>query len=219
MHHASHFDRSQILGNCKYGCKISNRQAPIICRLSPSSWNVGGSNTSGVAGNAATPTFSTLDEFSEPVKFGTRALEMGRCPSPLSESQVFSRSVQSNSGLSVSGQSHILGLADSQGSDPGNLGHLWQGRGGLICGQADNSLSDVVFRQGRARGSGPGCVGTQLAKIPLVCISNPTITMDNAVTDPRDDATCSDSSPILAKQAMVLSAAASTEGQTHAPCQ
>ncbi len=81
------------------------------------------------------------------------------------------------------------------------------------------TMSDVVFRQGRARGSGPGCVGTQLAKIPLVCISTPTITMDNAVTDPRDDATCSDSSPILAKQAMVLSAAASTEGQTHAPCQ
>ncbi len=291
VHHASHFDRSQISGNCKDGCKISNRQAPSICRLSPSSWNVGGSNTSGAAGNAATPTSSTQAEFttpishdpktcfgngdssmfshsetlvlqrsssqgcslgspsckerscnnrcistrlgscvetsesegsmaqhvtahprsrdegsmasaatfstsvkgqtcpnknrqyhsgvlyqpprgnkiSEPVKFGTKALEMGGCPSPLSESQVSSRSLQSNSGLSVSGQSHTLGLADSQGSDSGNLGHLWQGRGGLICGQADNSLSDVVFRQGRARGSGPGYVGTQLAKIPLVC--------------------------------------------------
>ncbi len=135
-------------------------------------------------------------KISEPVKFGTEALEMGGCPSPLSESQVSSRSLQSNSGLSVSGQSHTLGPADSQGSDSVNLGHLWQGRGGLICGQADNSLSDVVFRQGRARGSGPGCIGTQLAKIPLVCVSTPTITMDGITTNPRDDATCSASSPI-----------------------
>ncbi len=288
VHHASHFDRSQISGNCKDGCKISNRQDPAICRLPPSSWNAGGSNTSGAAGNAATPTSSTLAEFttpishdpntcvgnsdssmfshsetlvpqrsssqgcslgsppckerscnnrciftrlgscvetpesegsvarrdtahqcsqdegsmasavtistsvkgqacpnknrqyhsgvlyqtaggdkiSEPVKFGTKALEMGGYPSPLSESQVSFWSLQSNGGFSVSGQSHTLGLADSQGSDSGNLGHLWQGRGGFICRQADNSLSDVVFRHGRARGSGPGCVATQLATLP-----------------------------------------------------
>ncbi len=41
--------------------------------------------------------------------------------------------------------------------------------------------------------------------------------MDDAATDPRDNATCSASSHILAKQAMVLSAAASTEGQTMPP--
>ncbi len=138
---------------------------------------------------------------------------MGGCPSPFFESHVSSRSLQSNSGLAVSGQSHTLGLADSQGSDSVNLGHLWQGRGGLICRQADNSLSDVVFRQGRARGSGPGYVGTQLAKVPLVCVSTPTIAMDDVAMDPRDDATCSTSSPNLAEQAMVPSAAASTEGQ------
>lgn len=121
------------------------------------------------------------DKISEPVKIGTKALEMGGCPSPLSESHVSSWSLQSNSGLSVSGHSHILGLTYSQGSDSVNLAHLWQGRGGLICRQADNSLSNVVFRQGRATGSRPGCIGTQLAKI-LVCISTPTITMDDVGT-------------------------------------
>ncbi len=43
------------------------------------------------------------DKISEPVQFGTNALEMGGCPSPLSESQVSSRSLQSNSGLSCLG--------------------------------------------------------------------------------------------------------------------
>ncbi len=38
------------------------------------------------------------DKISEPVKFRTKALEMGGYPSPLSESQVSSRSLQSNSG-------------------------------------------------------------------------------------------------------------------------
>ncbi len=188
--------RSQAIA--KMVNRKANRQAPAICRLPPSSWNVGGSNTSGAAGNAVTPTSSTLAEFttpishdpktcvgnsdssmfshsetlvpqrsssqgcslgsppgkerscnnrcwgaawrhqkvrglwhsaistsvkgqkcpnknrqyhsgvlyqppggdkiSEPVKFGTKALEMGGYPSPLSESQVSSRSLQSNSG-------------------------------------------------------------------------------------------------------------------------
>ncbi len=71
--HASHFDRGQISGNCKDGCKISNRQAPTICKLSPSSWSVGGSNTSGAAGNAATPTSSTLAEFTTPISYDPKA--------------------------------------------------------------------------------------------------------------------------------------------------
>ncbi len=72
VHHASHFDRSQISGNCKDSCKISKRQAPTICRFYLSSWNVGGSNTNGAAGDAATQTFSMLPEFTTPISHGPK---------------------------------------------------------------------------------------------------------------------------------------------------
>ncbi len=222
VHHASHFDRSQISGNCKDGCKISNRQAPAICRLPPSSWNVGGSNTSGAAGNAATPTSSTLAEFTTPISHDPKTCVGNSDSSMFSHSETLDHQRSSSQGCSlgsppgkerscnnrcwgaawrhqkvrglwhsaistsVKGQKcpnknrqyhsgvlyqppggtrsqsllnlaqrlwkwadiHLLSLRArylpgrynqiaelSVSGDSGNLGHLWQGRGGLICRQ------------------------------------------------------------------------------------